>query len=215
MSGHETALAGSDAGEAGLRLLSPVPEALCDAAYDVYLDAFWPKLAVALGDRVRAAAVLRPTLCPGRAVAAVMGGRLLGVAGFHLGGAFLDPGWADLRRVYGRWSTPWRSALLSLYDRAPEPGEFLMDGIAVSAETRGRGVGSALLGAVETQARAQGAQWIRLDVVAENDGARRLYERHGFAVAGRRSNRVWSPLLGFSAAIRMRKDLRHGEPPDR
>ncbi len=51
---------------------------------------------------------------------------------------------------------------------------------AVRPEWRGRGVGSALLDAVEERARARGCCKITLEVHDTNDRAKALYERRGF-----------------------------------
>jgi len=45
----------------------------------------------------------------------------------------------------------------------------------------GRGAGSALMQAVEAWARAHACELLVLNVLKENDRARRLYERHGFS----------------------------------
>lgn len=52
--------------------------------------------------------------------------------------------------------------------------------IAVAAHVRGRGVGERLLESVEHAARRRGARAVRLEVRADNTGAQRLYERHGY-----------------------------------
>jgi GNAT superfamily N-acetyltransferase len=51
----------------------------------------------------------------------------------------------------------------------------------VLADVRGRGVGGALMEAAEAYALDQGARWLRIAVLAGNEGAWRLYKRHGFA----------------------------------
>ncbi len=82
-----------------------------------------------------------------------------------------------------------------------------MDGVAVAASARGRGIGTALLQAIEDRARQEDCQSIRLDVIHGNDGARRLYERQGFR-ATRTENYAWlRPVLGFSGSITMTKTL--------
>jgi ribosomal protein S18 acetylase RimI-like enzyme len=53
--------------------------------------------------------------------------------------------------------------------------------LAVVPELRGRGIGRALLRAVEERARALGCCKLTLEVVQENTQARALYERFGFA----------------------------------
>ena len=52
--------------------------------------------------------------------------------------------------------------------------------IAVAHEARGRGLGEALLAAVERAARARGCRHLRLEVRQDNAGAIRLYERLGY-----------------------------------
>ena len=56
--------------------------------------------------------------------------------------------------------------------------ESLLD--EVYAADPGRGIGSQLLTASLDAARAHGARTMFLETEAHNDGARRLYERHGF-----------------------------------
>ncbi len=55
-------------------------------------------------------------------------------------------------------------------------------GLAVAPEWRGRGVGTALMGAAEAWAREHGAERMALDLDAANEGALRLYERLGYTV---------------------------------
>lgn len=55
-------------------------------------------------------------------------------------------------------------------------------GISVAAEWRGRGVGSALLGAAEAWGKEHGAERMSMDLASANAGALRLYERMGYAV---------------------------------
>jgi ribosomal protein S18 acetylase RimI-like enzyme len=52
--------------------------------------------------------------------------------------------------------------------------------VAVLAEARGKGVGTALMEAVEGWARERGFEHLALSVRTANEGARRLYERRGF-----------------------------------
>jgi [ribosomal protein S18]-alanine N-acetyltransferase len=57
--------------------------------------------------------------------------------------------------------------------------------LEVSPEVRERGVGGELLLRMEDSAYAAGAEAIWLHVDAENAGAIRVYERHGFRPGGR------------------------------
>ena len=58
--------------------------------------------------------------------------------------------------------------------------------IGVLAAAGGRGAGSGLLREVESWAAGHGIHRLELTVMAHNQRARRLYERMGFAVEGRR-----------------------------
>jgi [ribosomal protein S18]-alanine N-acetyltransferase len=64
---------------------------------------------------------------------------------------------------------------------APEgAGQADVQTIAVDAHARGRGLGAHLLSVLLDEAAARGADDVLLEVRADNPGAQRLYERHGF-----------------------------------
>lgn len=65
-------------------------------------------------------------------------------------------------------------------------GECQLLDVAVATGARRQGVASALLEAIDVQARARGATATTLEVAAGNLGAQALYRRHGFVVEGRR-----------------------------
>ena len=56
--------------------------------------------------------------------------------------------------------------------------------IAVAPEARGRGLGEALVAAVERAARRRGCARMRLEVRMDNPAAQRLYERLGYRRIG-------------------------------
>ncbi|MFB9836948.1 ribosomal protein S18-alanine N-acetyltransferase [Actinoallomurus acaciae] len=84
--------------------------------------------------------------------------------------------------------------------------------IGVRPELQGRGIGSALLTALLEEAAVRGCAEIFLDVRADNDRARRLYERFGFTAVGVRK-RYYQPS-GVDAIVMMRQS-RPGEAPAR
>lgn len=61
--------------------------------------------------------------------------------------------------------------------------EILLVDIALLPSTRGRGIGTQLIKELIVEATATGKP-LRLMVVRDNDGARRLYERLGFVITG-------------------------------
>ena len=56
----------------------------------------------------------------------------------------------------------------------------LLDELYVAPESRGRGIGSALLGAVESITRQRGGRLVEIAVDGADTDARRFYERHGY-----------------------------------
>ena len=72
--------------------------------------------------------------------------------------------------------------------------EIHINNVAVRAQFRGHGIGTALLRHVLAEARQLGAKRATLEVRASNDSARRLYERIGFYVAATRRNYYTKPV---------------------
>jgi GNAT superfamily N-acetyltransferase len=93
----------------------------------------------------------------GRTLVAEMGGRPIGYAIVLL----------DQSNEEERDETPYTYASIA---------ELLVTG-----ELRGKGLGTQLIAECERIAKERGNKWLRIDVLARNHGARRLYERFGFA----------------------------------
>lgn len=71
--------------------------------------------------------------------------------------------------------------------------ELHINTIAVDARLRRQGLATALMQHVLAEAARAGARRATLEVRASNDAARRLYERLGFTVAGRRRGYYTNP----------------------
>jgi ribosomal-protein-alanine N-acetyltransferase len=72
--------------------------------------------------------------------------------------------------------------------------EIHINNLAIRPRFRGLGIGTALLARVLEEARALSVRRATLEVRASNEGARRLYERFGFYVAGTRRNYYTKPV---------------------
>jgi GNAT superfamily N-acetyltransferase len=57
----------------------------------------------------------------------------------------------------------------------------LLDELYVVPGERNRGIGTALLRAVEEESRARGSELVEINVDGEDTDARRFYERHGYS----------------------------------
>ena len=76
--------------------------------------------------------------------------------------------------------------VLRPYAELEAPGSLYISGIAVAPDWRGQGLGTQLLAAARERAQQLGCHALSLICFAHNAGARRLYEREGFTVVGRR-----------------------------
>lgn len=176
----------------------------------LYWEAFGGKLGRVLGPAARARAFITPRLDPAHAlVARDDAGRLVGVAGFKTaGGALLEFRLSDLMRFYGAFGGLWRGLALATLARDMDNERFLVDGLFVAPEARGRGTGSSLIAALGREALARGYNRVRLDVADGNERARRLYERLGFRPTRRERTGVARHLFGFAGATTMVWTLR-------
>ncbi|MFY0636252.1 MAG: GNAT family N-acetyltransferase [Vannielia sp.] len=179
-------------------------EAHRDEVARLFWGAFRGKLGRILWPERKALAFIARIIQPGFAISAVEEGRLLGVAGFKTpGGGFMAGSMADMARHYGWFGAGWRGPVLELFERELVFGQLLMDGIFVAEHARGRGVGTALIGAIKAEAVARGCREVRLDVVEGNARARALYARCGFEARGEVRAGWLAPVLGFRRATTM------------
>ncbi|GFE48806.1 molybdopterin-guanine dinucleotide biosynthesis protein MobC [Roseobacter cerasinus] len=171
----------------------------------LYWQAFGRKLGRSLGPDERALRFLESVLDPEFALIARSDtGDILGIAGFKTeDGTLVGGDLPDLQRIYGWWGGLWRGLLLSVIERDVTPDVLLMDGICVSEQARGFGIGSALLDVMKDEATARGKQAVRLDVIDSNPRAKALYERQGFVATSVEHTGIFETVFRFRSATRM------------
>lgn len=62
------------------------------------------------------------------------------------------------------------------------PGSFYINMIATLPESRGKGIGSKLLDIANQLAQEEGCDLLSIEVFEQNDGALRLYQKHGYEI---------------------------------
>jgi GNAT superfamily N-acetyltransferase len=173
----------------------------------IYFEAFRQKLTPLLGAPTTAVPLLARNLDLSSALGATRDASLLGLAGFHHAGrALVNWRCSAALAELGLLRAIKSYAIALLFTRYPRADELLLDGIAVDAAARGKGVGSQLMAATVDFARAHGYRAIRLDVVDTNPDARRLYERLGFVAVAAARYPFMRPF-GFTGVTSMRKAL--------
>jgi ribosomal protein S18 acetylase RimI-like enzyme len=192
-----------------MKITVGIPEKDREEAASLYWDAFGEKLGFTMGPKYQAVMFVRSVLRPDHGICAHDdNGRLLGIAGFKTAqGALVGGDFSDLRRVYGWVSAAIRCSLLSLLERDTENERFLMDGLFVAPEARGKGVGTALLDAIVDEARRRGFDQVRLDVVDTNPRAKALYRHVGFKEVKTVRIGLLRHIFGFSASTTMVRDV--------
>ena len=191
--------------QAGISYQVGLPEALRTEAAALYDEAFGAKFSVAIKDTEQRIQLLADTLMLPYALAAISEGKLAGLAGFQTPEGSLTKGitFQKLRQHLGLWKALRAAFIFGLFERTAEKGELVMDGITVSSDMRGKGIGTALLTMLKEHARSLGYKQIRLDVINTNPAAKRLYERQGFEATRTEEFKFLEKLLGFSAATTM------------
>jgi ribosomal protein S18 acetylase RimI-like enzyme len=192
-----------------------VPEGAEKEVAALYWEAFGRKLGSALNPPDTGRAFIAAHVNHDRGVTAVVDGKVVGVAGYQLGGRALTGGGVrDVLSTYGLFRGLPRIAVLALFERTPKQGELVMDGIAVDARHRGGGIGGLLLKEVAAIAADNGCRRIRLDVIDTNPRARALYERHGFVAGHTEQTPYLRRLMGFGAVTTMYRPVTRADRTD-
>ncbi|MCB5164569.1 GNAT family N-acetyltransferase [Streptomyces bambusae] len=196
-----------------------VPLGAEEQVAELYWEAFGRKLGAALDPPERGRAFIARHLHHDRAAVALTpgGDRVVGVAGYQVDGrALTGGGGRDVLSAYGLFRGLPRLAVLALLERTPEPGELVMDGIAVDPAQRGTGIGGLLLTEIAAIAAEHGCSRVRLDVIDVNPRARALYERHGFTAVRTEQTPYLKRLMGFGAVTTMHRatPARPGNTPE-
>ncbi len=172
---------------------------------ELFWEAFKDKLYLVMQPEDKALGFLNAVVDPDHAICAVaLDGTVIGVAGFKTkAGSFIGGSLADVCKCYGVFGGLWRAATLLLLERSLEADTLLMDGIFVSPEARGRGVGTALLSAIKAEAQFRGCEHVRLDVIDTNPRARALYLGQGFQPGATSDLGPLRHVFGFERATTM------------
>ncbi|MCG8376693.1 MAG: GNAT family N-acetyltransferase [Chlorobiales bacterium] len=189
----------------GIRYQLGVPESCLAASVSLYDEAFGQKFKVAIRSDQQRLSLLKDCFKREYAIVAMAGDKLVGIAGFHTPEGSFTGGveYKDMVSLLGFIEGSWAALILSLYDRKPETGELLMDGIAVHRDYRGKGIGRRLLEELAVYAREEGYDRLRLDVIDTNSGARKLYERVGFKPIRTERFAYLRWFLGFGGSTTM------------
>lgn len=184
------------------------PESSAKVA-ELYFDIFSRKLSSVLGRRA-ALNMIADHIASNRIIVARDDKQIVGIAGLkHDGTGFFAPNRHDFLTQYGAIVGRVRFALWTAVQTNPRPHQLLLDGLGVQADLRSRGIGAALLKAVDQRAKELDKTEVILEVIDTNRRAKILYERFGYQTV--LTTRRWMfRLAGFSSADLMLHRLNNG-----
>ena len=188
------------------------PEHTEDALRISY-EAFSRKFSIGFRNQDDYVRLLRDQVDHRSCITATVGGRLAGILTIQTDSQ--DFYGLSVTKTFARFN-PIRAAriLLNLaifaLEARPKDNEFVVDTLVVDPECRGMGIGTKLLAHAEKAAAAMGKNRMTLNVIDENQGALRLYERLGYKkVATQSSTGLFGfiRLLGTRAIHKMEKSI--------
>ena len=94
-----------------------------------------------------------------------------------------------------------------LLNESPPRNALYVESIAVDADIRGLGIGGKLMAEAEARARELGLPLLALDVIGDNQGAIRLYERLGYKIVKTTRGFLVKYVTGSDEVHRMEKRL--------
>ncbi len=195
--------------ERDIRIIDGIADGQMEDALRIAYGAFAKKFRIGFTSADDLIRLFRGSLDPTRCYTAEVEGQLMGFLAFKTDNRdffILNPASVFVRF----W--PWQAIrilinLLLLAGRQPRPDEFVVDAIAVSEASRGLGLGTALMVRAEERAREMGKHKMTLQVIGENTGAIRLYERLGYRTVRTLNGFLVRLAAGTSEVRTMEKSL--------
>ena len=184
-----------------LEFLDFLPDEFREQAVNFYFLALKDKLEPLLGLDDRGIRTLSTNIATNRCIIAVYDQQLAGILGLQTDkGEFLNPSLKILVKSYGLFGGIYRMGGLAFLHHPTAADELYIDGIAVTEQLRGNGIGSRLLNLAEKFASNRGIRKISLEIIDTNNRAKALYERLGFVEIKQRT--IWPIDLIFEFPFR-------------
>lgn len=162
-------------------------------------------------DERRGAKVLTRSLKFYNGFYALWGDRVMGFIGLEKGDDYYAPlSFQSLRSAFPRFSALWRFIAYKIYRLVhgeTSTDVIHIDPLVVAEQSRGLGIGSALLDKTFEHARKLGKKKVILEVVDTNPLAKKLYERKGFQVVKKEYLGLLTKRAGFQALYHMEKEV--------
>lgn len=192
-----------------VQIVEGIDREYVDDALRLTFDAFTKKFRIGFRNADDFVRLFRDSVDPKNCLFATVEGEFFGVLAFKTTGREFYR--LNFKTPFEKFS-PFRAALMLFnlilldIDNAVGVDEFHIDVLAVVPSSRGMGIGTALILKAEEKAESEGKRTMSLGVIAENEGAIRLYERLGY-----KTTRTWR---GFPVRLAAKsEEVRRMEKP--
>lgn len=193
-----------------VEIVDGLAKELVDDALRVTHEAFAKKFRIGFRNAEDMVRLFKDSVDRGSCITGLVDGRLSGILAVKTKNrTFYNLGILPLLTTFNPLKTMrvlFNLGLLSLEDSV-KADEFKVETIAVDLASRGMGIGSALMLKAEEQARSLGMRKMTLDVICENTGAIRLYERLGYSITRTEKGFLVRLAANSEAVHRMEKPL--------
>jgi ribosomal protein S18 acetylase RimI-like enzyme len=141
-----------------------------------------------------------------RLIVASINGSAVGFAGLeYLGKSFIEPNKRQAVRMLGFRGLLVRLVFwtVALFNRSM-PGDINIRALAVSADNRGKGIGTKMLYSIIKYAKLKDFSKIKIEVTSANPNAKRLYTKIGFRASKvQKMPNPLSTIVGFDKIIEL------------
>lgn len=187
-----------------------LPREMIHQAAEVYYNGFKQKydgLLMLPRTREQALHILRESIDHSMGIYALDDrGHLVGLVGLGCKGrGFVKYKWSLLLQEFGLLGAILRKLIKFFEAPLLRRDQLRIEGVVISEDAQGQGIGTALMDAVSERARRLGYKTVCLEVINTNPHARRLYHRLGFKDKGRVYFGLLTRQAGFSFIWRMEK----------
>jgi len=152
-----------------------------DHAIEIYYCAFRKKIRALIKSKEKALAIYKKSLNTDRILFALLDEKVVGIVGLHYDNKnFIEVKYKDLREYFNPVLSYFIYFIYRKYLPKLKNDVLRIDSLAVDENTRGQGIGTALIKKVFEFAKDKGFKEVTLEVVDTNPKAKKLYERMGF-----------------------------------
>ncbi len=192
-----------------LEIVQKLPNNFRSQALELLYEAFQIKISALIKDKEKALRIIPKAINYEAGFYAIYENKLVGMAGIQSkGNKYFKVKFSTLLKEFNFFSALWKHVRFKLESlSAIKEDELEIVALSVQNEMRGKKIGGRIIDEIIKYAKENGFKGLTLTVVDTNQGAKRLYERFGFAVTKIKRYGFLTRSAGFESVIHMYKNI--------